>query len=209
MKVVAINGSPRIDGNTAQAIEIVASELRKQDIEVEILQVGNKNIRGCMACVKCAEIGKCVMDNDVVNEYIEKMKEADGILLASPVYYSGISGTMKSFLDRAFLVIGMTDNALRYKVGATITVVRRTGGMPTLDNLDRYIQYSEMFVPTANYWNVIHGEKRGEIKEDLEGVQTGRVLGKNMAWLMKAVELGKKEIGVPEKEEKQWMNFVR
>ncbi|WDV45217.1 flavodoxin family protein [Clostridiaceae bacterium M8S5] len=209
MKVVAINGSPRIDGNTAQAIEIVAVELKKQNIDVETLQVGNKNIRGCMACMKCVELGRCVMDNDVVNEYIAKMKEADGLLLASPVYYSGVAGTMKAFLDRAFLVTGVTGNAFRYKVGAAITVVRRTGGMPTVDNLDRYIQYSEMFVPTANYWNVIHGANKGEIKEDLEGVQIGRILGKNMAWLMKAVELGKKEMGIPEKEKKDWMNFVR
>lgn len=209
MKVLAFNGSPRGDGNTYQAIEIVANELREEGIEVEILNVGNKNIRGCMACFKCKETGKCVIKDDIVNEYVEKMKDADGIILGSPVYYSGIAGTMKSFLDRAFLVNGANGNYLRHKVGTSISVVRRTGGMPTLDNMDRYIQYSEMFVPTGNYWNVLHGANKGEILQDGEGTQIGRVLGKNMAWLMKAVELGKKEIPMPEREEKEWTNFIR
>lgn len=211
MKVLAFNGSPRAHGNTREAIGIMAGELEKNGIEVEVIQVGNKKIRGCLGCMWCvkAQNERCVIEEDEVNEYIQKMKEADGIILSSPVYYSGVAGTMKSFLDRAFFVIGVNGNFLRHKVGTSLAAVRRSGGIPTIDNLDRYINYSEMFVPTSNYWNVAHGLKPGEVSQDDEGVQIIRVLGKNMAWLMKAVELGKKEMPLPEQERKKLTNFIR
>ncbi|MDF2608549.1 MAG: NADPH-dependent reductase [Lachnospiraceae bacterium] len=209
MKVVAFNGSPHKEGNTYHAIKLVADELNKAGVEVEIVHVGNKIIRGCLACNGCRKNknGKCVIDNDEVNEWILKMKEADGIILGSPVHYSAIPGTMKSFLDRAFYVA--SSGMLRHKVGASVVAVRRSGGVPTFEQLNNYINYSEMLMPTSNYWNVIHGTKPGEVLEDEEGKQIMRVLGKNMAWLMKLAEHGKETIIPEEREEKVFMNFIR
>ncbi|GAA0116022.1 flavodoxin family protein [Clostridium senegalense] len=209
MKVVAFNGSPKKEGNTYNAIRMVAEELENEGIEVEIVHVGNKIIRGCLACNACAKNknGKCIIDNDEVNEFIQKMKEADGIILGSPVHYSGIAGTMKSFLDRAFYVAN--NGALRHKVGASVVAVRRSGGVATFNQLNNYINYAEMLMPSTNYWNVIHGAMPGEVSKDEEGKQIMRVLGKNMAWLMKTVENGKKTIKEPERENKILTNFVR
>jgi multimeric flavodoxin WrbA len=188
---------------------LVADELNKAGVEVEIVHVGNKIIRGCLACNGCRKNknGKCVIDNDEVNEWILKMKEADGIILGSPVHYSAIPGTMKSFLDRAFYVA--SSGMLRHKVGASVVAVRRSGGVPTFEQLNNYINYSEMLMPTSNYWNVIHGTKPGEVLEDEEGKQIMRVLGKNMAWLMKLAEHGKETIIPEEREEKVFTNFIR
>ncbi|MFA9397296.1 MAG: flavodoxin family protein [Clostridiaceae bacterium] len=210
MKVVAFNGSPKKEGNTFQGIKIVAEELEKEGIEVEIIHVGNKNIRGCLACNGCVrnKDEKCVID-DEVNGWIQKMKNADGIILGSPVHYSAIGGTMKSFLDRAFYVAGGNNSMLRHKVGASVVAVRRSGGIPTFEQLNHYINYSEMLMPTSNYWNVIHGTKPGDAKLDEEGKQIMRVLGKNMAWLMKLVEMGKEKIEEPEIEKKIFTNFIR
>ncbi|GAA0778787.1 flavodoxin family protein [Clostridium subterminale] len=211
MKVVAFNGSPKKDGNTYKSIEIVAKELEKENIEVEIIHVGNKVIRGCLACGGCSrnKNEKCVIDKDEVNEWIVKMKEADGIILGSPVHYSAIAGTMKSFLDRAFLVTSVNDSMLRHKVGASVVAVRRSGGVPVFDQLNNYINYSEMLMPTSNYWNVAYGRTENEVLQDSEGMQIMRVLGKNMAWLMKLVEFGKDNIEAPKRENKNFMNFIR
>lgn len=211
MKVVAFNGSPRKEGNTFHAIKIVADELQKEGIETEIVHVGNKTIKGCIACGYCVKHKneECVMKDDGVNDWIQKMKEADGIILGSPVYYSAIAGTMKSFLDRAFYVTGVNDGMLRHKVGASVVAVRRSGGLPTFNQLNNYINYSEMIMPTSNYWNVIHGTKPGEALQDEEGVQIMRVLGKNMAWVMKLVENGKDKITPPAREGKRFTNFIR
>ncbi len=211
MKVVAFNGSPKKEGNTYHAIKIVADELEKEGIETEIIHVGNKSIRGCIACNQCAKNKneKCVLPDDEVNQWIQKMKEADGIILGSPVHYSAIGGTMKSFLDRAFYVTGNNNGMLRHKVGATVVAVRRAGGVSTFNQLNNYIDYSEMVRPTSNYWNVIHGTRPGEVLQDEEGVQIMRVLGKNMAWLMKLVENGKGKVTEPEREDKILMNFIR
>lgn len=210
MKVVAINGSPKKEGNTYHAINIVGDELKKEGIELEMINVGITSVRGCLACGKCAENqnGKCIID-DEANEWIQKMKEADGILLASPVYYSSIAGNLKGFLDRAFFVSSANGNLFRHKVGAAIVAVRRAGGIPTFHQLNNYLMYSEMLVPTSNYWNVIYGRMPGEVHQDEEGVQIMRVLGKNMAWLMKLVKNGKSEIEPPEKEVKKVTNFIR
>lgn len=211
MKVVAFNGSPNKEGNTYHAIQIVLKELEKEGIETEIIHVGNKSIRGCIACNQCLKNRneKCSIEGDEVNEWIQKMKDAEGIILGSPVHYSAIGGTMKSFLDRAFYVAGMNGGLLRHKVGASVVAVRRSGGLPTFDQLNNYILYSEMLVPTSNYWNVIHGARPGEALQDEEGVQIMRVLGKNMAWLMKLVENGKGTVKGPEKERKAYMSFIR
>ncbi|GAA0730485.1 flavodoxin family protein [Clostridium malenominatum] len=209
MKVVAFNGSPKQEGNTYHAIKMVAEELEKEGIEVEIIHVGNKIIRGCLACNACVrnKNEKCIIDNDEVNEWIQKMKEADGIIIGSPVHYSAIAGTMKSFLDRAFYVASA--GILRHKVGAAVVAVRRSGGVNTFNQLNNYINYAEMLMPSTNYWNVIHGTAPGEVVGDEEGRQIMRVLGKNMAWLMKLVENGKETVKEPERENKRFTNFIR
>lgn len=211
MKVVAFNGSPHKKGNTYNAIETVAKELEKEGIEVEIVHVGNKAIRGCIACGGCSrnQNERCVLDKDEVNEWIQKMKEADGIILGSPVYYSAIAGTMKSFLDRAFYVASSNGGMFRHKVGASVVAVRRSGGIPVFDQLNNYINYSEMIMPTSNYWNVAYGTSPGEVTQDEEGMQIMRVLGKNMAWMMKVVEAGKSQVKENEKEDKIFTNFIR
>lgn len=211
MKVVAINGSPNKNGNTAFAIESVARELKAAGIEVEVLQVGSENIRGCTACGGCIRNRneKCVVANDNVNEYIQKMKAADGILLCSPVYFSGIAGTMKAFLDRTFFVAGVNGGLFRHKVGACAVAVRRSGGVATYEQLYNYINYCEMIIASSNYWNVIHGNAQGDASQDLEGVQIMSTLGKNMAWILKLVENGKGVIEEPEAKQKVLMNFIR
>lgn len=211
MKVVAFNGSPNKEGNTYQAIKLVLNQLEKEGIDTEIIHVGNKPIRGCIACNQCAKNKdeKCVLPGDQVNGWIQKMKEADGIILGSPVHYSAIGGTMKSFLDRAFYVAGNNGSLLRHKVGATVVAVRRAGGVPTFNQLNNYLSFSEMLMPTSNYWNVIGGTKPGEALQDEEGVQIMRVLGKNMAWLMKLIENGKEKVIEPEAEDKVFTNFIR
>lgn len=211
MKVLAFNGSPKKEGNTYHAIKIVADELEKEGIETEIIHVGSKKINGCIACGYCAKHKneECVFKDDGVNDWIQKMKEADGIILGSPVHYSAIAGTMKSFLDRAFFVTSVNDSMLRHKVGASVVAVRRSGGVATFDQLNNYINYSEMVIPTSSYWNVIHGTNPGEALQDEEGVQIMRVLGKNMAWIMKLIENGKDNVKSPEREGKIFTNFIR
>jgi len=211
MKTLAFNGSPNKKGNTYHALQMVTAELEQQEIETEIIHVGNKAVRGCLACGQCAkkQNEQCVQTDDQVNEWIQMMKGADGILLGSPVHYSAIAGTMKSFLDRAFYVTGVNSSMLRHKVGASVVAVRRSGGLPTFNQLNNFICYSEMLMPTSNYWNVIHGTRPGEAVQDLEGAQIMRTLGRNMAWLMKLVENGKGVIAPPEKEEKVFMHFIR
>lgn len=210
MKTVAFNGSPNKEGNTFHAIQMVADELEKEGIETEIVHVGNKAIRGCLACGQCAKKKneQCVQD-DQVNEWIQKMKVADSIIIGSPVHFSAIGGTMKSFLDRAFYVTGVNNGMLRHKVGASVVAVRRSGGLPTFNQLNNFLCYAEMLIPTSNYWNVIHGTRPGEATQDEEGKQIMRTLGRNMAWLMKVVKQGKETIAPPEREGKVYMSFIR
>ncbi|MEZ0537752.1 flavodoxin family protein [Caldicellulosiruptoraceae bacterium PP1] len=210
MKVVAFNGSPRKEGNTYHALKIISEELNKEGIEVEIVHVGDRALRGCLACGMCAKNRneKCVI-NDEVNEWIQKMKAADGIILASPVHFSYISATMKAFLDRAFYVSASNGGLFRHKVGASIVTVRRSGGVTAFNQLNNYLNYAEMLLPTTNYWSVIHGTRPGEVLQDEEGVQIIRVLGKNMAWLLKLVENSKEKVKEPEKEMKVFTNFIR
>jgi multimeric flavodoxin WrbA len=209
MKVVAINGSPHKDGNTAYALKQTGAELQKEGIEFEVIEVGGKHVRGCIGCNKCAENQneKCNFTNDIVNESVAKMKEADGIVLGSPVYYSGIAGTMKCFLDRTFYVAAVNGNLFRHKVGASVAAVRRTGGSMTFNGLNHYLSISEMLVPSSNYWNVIHGLEPGDAAQDEEGVQIMRMLGKNMAWMLKRREASKNV--EPAESEKIFTNFIR
>ena len=211
MKVIAINGSPRKEGNTYHALKMIGDELLANGIEFEILHVGHKLIHGCIACGKCAENKdeKCSIKTDDINLWIQIMKAADGIILGSPVHYSGIAGTMKSFLDRLFYVSGSNGNLLRHKVAAAVVAVRRTGGSSTLDGLYHYLTYAEMIIATANYWNVIHGRSAGEVSQDGEGVQVMGVLGKNMAWLLKMKEATTGTIQPPLPEKKVVTNFIR
>jgi len=210
MKVLAFNGSPHKEGNTWHAIKMVAAELENEGIETEIVHVGNKAIRGCIACGQCVKNKneRCALAGDDLNDWVQKMKEADGLILGSPVHYAAIGGAMKSFLDRAFFVTSVNDGMLRHKVGASVVAVRRSGGLPTFDQLNNYLGYAEMLIPTSNYWNVIHGGQPGEATQDAEGVQIMRVLGKNMAWLMKLVQNGKGTVVPPEREAKIFMNFI-
>jgi multimeric flavodoxin WrbA len=211
MKVVAFNGSPRKNGNTAGSLKKVISELEKQGIETELIQVGKEKIRGCLSCFTCLknQNERCATEDDPVNDWIQKMKKADGILLGSPVYFSGVAGTMKSFLDRAFFVISMNNSLLRHKVGASVVALRRSGGIPTLDTLNHYLLYSEMIIPGSNYWNVAHGMNPGEMEQDGEGNQIMEVLGKNMAGLLKLMEAGRKEVPPPDFVAKIATNFIR
>lgn len=207
MKVTAFNGSPRKGGNCEQALNLIGEELKKEGIEFEIVQVGNQPVRGCLACYNCLQTGSgyCVQ-KDKVNEWIDKMVSSDGILLASPVYYGGIAGTMKCFLDRAFLAAG---NKLHHKVGASIVTARRSGALETFQQLNAYLNTMEMIMPTADYWNNIHGLDIGEIKEDIEGIEVMRKLGRNMAWIMKVIEASKGKIDPPQTGQRTMTNFVR
>ena len=211
MKVVAINGSPNKDGNTWHALNIVGAKLKEQGIEFEIIHIGNKAINGCIGCGKCREAKneKCVFANDNVNESIQELKLADGIIIASPVFYSGIAGSMKCFLDRLFFVSGSNGGLFRHKVGAAVVAVRRSGGSSTLDSLYHFLTYSEMILATSNYWNIIHGRTPGEVLKDEEGVQVMEVLGDNMAWLLKMKQQSKDIISVPNKVQKIMTSFVR
>jgi multimeric flavodoxin WrbA len=211
MKVIGINGSPKHNGNTAQSYNIISEEFKKSGIEFEQIHIGHKNIHGCVACGRCAvnKNEKCSMESDIVNDTIQIMKDADGLIIASPVYFSGIAGTMKSFLDRAFYVATVNGGLFRHKVGAAFTTVRRSGGSSALDGLNHYLHYSEMLVASANYWNIIHGLKPGEINEDLEGVQILQTFARNMSWMLKMKESSKSIIEEPEYTKKIATNFIR
>lgn len=208
MKVVAINGSPKAEGNTYHALKLVTDELESQGICTEIVHVGNKSIRGCVACGGCAKNKneRCVID-DEVNEIIQKMKAADGIIIGSPVYYASIAGTMKCFLDRSFYTASANGGLFRHKVGASVVAVRRSGEVATFDHLNHYFTLGEMFLASSNYWNVIHGRMPGEVLQDEEGVQIMRVLGKNMGYLLK--QLNNNSLPLPEKEAKIMTSFIR
>ena len=208
MKVLAINGSPRADGNTATALRIALRELENEGITTELVTIGQKTIRGCLACYQCRERQDhcCAISGDEVNALIPKMIEADGILLGSPVYYSGINGTMKSFLDRAFFAAGPM---MRHKVGAAVIAVRRSGGTASFDQMNKYFLISQMLVVGSNYWNIIHGMMPGEATQDAEGQQVMQTLVRNMAWLLKLIDHGKTAVTPPMPEDKIMTNFVR
>ncbi len=205
MKVLMINGSPRKEGNTQLALEEMALVLRNEGIEVEILQVGNQAIRGCIACNACRKTGRCVFD-DLVNEAAAKFAECDGLVIGSPVYYASANGTLISFLDRLFYSSSF-DKTM--KVGACAVVARRGGLSATFDELNKYFTICGMPVASGQYWNSVHGRDAGEAAQDAEGMQGMRTLAKNMAFLLKSIALGKEAYGLPAKEPRQSTNFIR
>ncbi len=205
MKVLMLNGSPRIDGNTTIALKEMEKEFLKEKIEVEIIQVGNLAIRGCIACNYCYKNDKCGI-NDIVNKISEKFKAADALVVASPVYYASANGTLISCLDRLFYSSHFDK---RTKVGASVVVARRGGCSSTFDELNKYFSISGMPIATSQYWNSVHGRKVGEATQDLEGLQTMRTLAKNMIFLMKSISLGIREFGLPEVEKPEHTNFIK
>ena len=205
MKVILINGSPNAKGCTYTALEEVSKTLKSEGIETEIIHVGHKDIRGCIGCRQCKTKGKCVF-NDIVNDIARKFKECDGIVIGSPVYFASANGTLVSFIDRVFY--SMTADKTM-KVGAAVVSCRRGGNSATFDELNKYFTISQMPIASSQYWNMVHGNSPEEVQQDLEGLQTMRTLGKNMAFLIKSIQLGKKEFGLPEKEEHKFTNFIR
>ena len=205
MKVILINGSPNAKGCTYTALEEVSKTLKSEGIETEIIHVGHKDIRGCIGCRQCKTKGKCVF-NDIVNDIAPKFKECDGIVIGSPVYFASANGTLVSFIDRLFY--SMTADKTM-KVGAAVVSCRRGGNSATFDELNKYFTISQMPIASSQYWNMVHGNSPEEVQQDLEGLQTMRTLGNNMAFLIKSIKLGKKEFGLPEKEEHKFTNFIR
>ena len=212
MKVIAFNGSPRKKGNTSILIETVFEELNKEGIETEVVHVGKKQIQGCLACMKCAEKldGHCIIKNDIVNECIDKIVAADGVIMGSPVYCAGLSGQIKSFMDRVSLTGAVNNDMFKRKVGASVVAVRRAGGVSTFNNLNNFFTIMQMMLVGSSYWNMGYGMEEGEVNKDDEGLQTMRNLGKNMSWLLKSIESGKKaELAEPNTDVKILTNFIR
>lgn len=205
MKVLLINGSPRPNGNTALGLREMEAVFHAQGIETETLHVGNQAIRGCVACNGCAKKGRCVFD-DGVNEAAAKLKEADGLVVGSPVYYAGPNATVTAFLDRLFY---STSFDKTMKVGAAAVVCRRGGASATFDRLNKYFTISGMPVASSRYWNSLHGMAPGEAEQDEEGLRTLRTLARNMAFLMKSIALGREQFGLPEVEKGPMTNFIR
>ena len=206
MKVLIINGSPRVGGNTTLALSEMTNIFKANGIEVDYIQVGNMDIRGCMACVACHNGREnCVID-DIVNELAPKFEACDGMVVASPVYYANANATLIACLDRLFY---STKFDKRMKVGASVAVARRGGCSATFDQLNKYFTISGMPIASSQYWNSVHGGAKGEAREDLEGLQTMRTLANNMIFLMKSIELGKEKFGLPEKEAPARTNFIR
>ena len=205
MKVLMLNGSPHQSGNTSIALYEMEKIFQLEGVEVDILHVGNKDIRGCIGCRKCAEAGKCVF-NDLVNETAQKFQECDGLVVGSPVYYASANATLVAFLTRLFY---STHFDKTMKVGASVVVARRGGLSATFDELNKFFTISGMPVASGQYWNSVHGQMPGEAEQDIEGLQGMRTLARNMTFLMRGVALAKEKYGLPEREPFTRMNFVR
>ena len=205
MKVLIINGSPRAKSNTAIALEEMVKIFNEEGIETETVKIGNKDIRGCIACGTCFEKGKCIFD-DIVNELAPKFEAADGLVVASPVYYASANATLIACLDRLFY---STHFNKTMKVGASVVCARRGGLSATFDELNKYFTISGMPVASSQYWNSVHGREPGEVLQDDEGLQTMRTLARNMSFLMKSIALGKEKYGIPEKEPWTPTHFIR
>lgn len=205
MKVLMINGSPHKEGNTYIALHEMEKIFQQENIETEIIHIGHKDIRGCIACGTCKEKGKCVF-NDIVNETAALFEQCDGLVVASPVYYASANATLVAFLDRLFY---STSFDKTMKVGASVVAARRGGLSSTFDELNKFFTISGMPIASSQYWNSIHGKTQGEANQDAEGLQTMRTLARNMSFLMKSIKLGKEAYGLPEKEAFQRTNFIR
>ena len=204
-KVLMLNGSPRANGNTALAFREMEKVFEENGVEYENIHLGNKDIRGCIACNSCAKNGKCVF-NDIVNELAVKFEEADGLVIGSPVYYGSANGTLMSALQRLFYSSPFDK---QFKVGASVVTCRRSGTTATFDELNKFFTISNMPVASSQYWNNIHGAAPGEAEADEEGRQVMRVLARNMIFLMKSIELGKEQVGLPKQEDRVWTNFTK
>ncbi len=205
MKVLMINGSPRKNGNTSIALAEMERIFQEEGIQAETVQLGTQDIRGCIACLSCKKKGRCVFD-DLVNQTAPKFEAADGLVIATPVYFASANGSLISFIDRLFYST-LFDKTM--KVGAAVAVARRGGVSATYDELNKYFAISGMPIATGQYWNAVYGAAPGESAQDGEGMQTMRTLARNMAFLMKSIALGKERFGVPEREEFQRTNFIR
>ena len=205
MKVLIINGSPRKGGNTTIAVNEMVKVFAIEGIDTEVVQIGGKDIRGCIACGSCYKTGKCAFD-DEVNELAAKFEEAEGLVVASPVYFASANATLIACLDRLFY---STHFVKTMKVGASLVVARRGGCSATFDELNKYFTISNMPIASSQYWNSVHGREKGEADQDMEGLQTMRTLAKNMSFLMKSIALGKEKYGLPEKENWQPTHFIR
>ena len=205
MKVLLLNGSPKAKGNTALALNEMAAVFAQEGIEAEIIQVGHQAVRGCIACGSCGKNGKCIFD-DAVNEVAAKFEAADGLVIGSPVYYAGANATLMAFLQRLFY---STRFDKTMKVGASVVIARRGGCSATYDEMNKFFGISGMPIASSQYWNSVHGGAPVQVLEDAEGMQTMRTLARNMAFLMKAIALGKEKYGLPEKEPHAWTNFIR
>lgn len=203
MKVLILNGSPRVNGCTARALEEVSKTLNEEGIETETINVGNKDIRGCIACNSCSKTGKCVF-NDIVNDIAVKFENADGIIIGSPVYYAGSNGTIISLLDRLFY---STHFDKTMKVGACVLSSRRAGSTSAMDEINKYFTICSMPIVSSSYWNEVHGFKARDVEKDKEGLQTMRNLGRNMAFMIKAINLGKEKYGLPKVEKGEFTSF--
>ncbi len=212
MKVLAINGSSRNDGNTAYGINLMKDELEKEKIKVEIFNIGSNAIHQCIDCKRCMKKcdGKCVFNDDIVNNLFEKLSNCDGLIIGSPIHFAGMAGGLKAALDRLFYINIAMNNPLRHKVGCSFGAVRRAGGIPANNQMNQYLQYAEMIIPTSDYWNVIYGHSKDESKKDIEGVRILRNLARNMAWTMKLVENGKNNnIKEPTEIKSPLLNMIR
>lgn len=205
MKVLMLNGSPRKDGNTTKALDEMKNVFLSEGVEVEYVQVGDKAIRGCVACYSCRKTGKCAFD-DIVNQLSPIFQECDGLVVGSPVYYASANGTLISLLDRLFYSAPFSKTM---KVGASVAVARRGGCSSTFDELNKYFTVSGMPVASGQYWNSVHGRNIGDAEGDLEGLQSMRTLARNMVFLMKSIALGKEQFGLPKKEQPVQTNFIR
>ena len=205
MKVLMINGSPHANGNTAVALQEMERIFQQEEIEVEMLHVGNQAIRGCIGCATCKKTGKCVFD-DIVNDAAAKFERCDGVVVGSPVYYASANATLVAFLTRLFY---STPFDKTMKVGASVVAARRGGLSATFDELNKFFTISGMPVASGQYWNSIHGAAPGEALQDEEGLQGMRTLARNMSFLMKSIALGKEQYGIPQKEEFHRTNFIR
>lgn len=211
MKVVAINGSSKTAGNTATALDAVCGVLQGKGIATERIDIGRDAIHGCIGCGYCGQKKnrRCVFDDDILNKNIDAILDADGLVIGSPVYYAGINGALKCFLDRAFYVASANGALMRHKVGAGVVAVRRGGETTAWDQINKYFTISEMFIPSGNYWNMVFGMLPGEAKQDIEGIQCVRILGENMAWLLNAIATGRAATPLPPRTPKTPMNFIR
>lgn len=205
MKVLMLNGSPKASGNTALALAEMEKTFAREGIETEIIHVGHLPIRSCIACGKCRELGRCVFD-DIVNEVAAKFDEADGLVLGSPVYYASANATLVALMTRLFYSARVNKTM---KVGASVVIARRGGCSATFDELNKFFTIAGMPVASSQYWNSVHGGAPGEAAQDLEGLQTMRTLARNMAFLIKSIQLGKERYGLPEREKGVATNFIR